>query len=241
MPVTVPLEVRATMRGRTGIEQPYGLDLAGLLAARIRLTTEHRTRDGGPTRPDTTGEDVDDLALPLDRCTRDPAPDRWHWLASCAIVHDEAGDPEPDLFYRRLDDAWLGRAVTRPLPYIHPAKGPYRDMMLPTLGVLARQLRWRAVGDPQKVAELLSPLRAIGRRHNTGEGWVLRWEVDAVTAPDPHRWVHVGDEGALLRPVPEACAAHYEAPHRLGSYAIRPPSWHPSRLTDLAMTPAEEM
>lgn len=239
-PEHAPLIVRACLRSGVGMELPYGLDLAGLLATRIRV----HDRAGRAARgslltaplPDTTEEEPEDLTLPLARCH---GGGDWHWAASCAIPLDPDPDPEPRMFYRVLDSGWMQRAAARPLPYHHPSKGPYRDVMMPAPVVQCRELEWRAVGDAQAVEQLLRPVAYIGRRRSVGEGKVLSWSVARVADVDPARWVHCGDGDTLIRPVPERCAEALSVPYDLGHYALRPPSWVPGRMQELAMTQAD--
>lgn len=236
----VPFTVTATLRSGVSMDEPYGLDLAGLIATRLRALARAQREAAGRLvshpLPDTTHPEPDDMALPLSRCL---GGEDWHWLASCAIPVDPAEDPEARTFYRVVDSSWAQRAAQRPLPYQHPGKGPHRDIMLPSPVMLCRALQWRAVGDPVQVHELLRTTFFIGRRRAVGEGKVLSWEVELAEDVDPSAWVHAeGDQ--ILRPVPAECAEALEVPYRMGMYAVRPPSWHPDLLQPLAMTDDED-
>lgn len=216
----VPVTVTARLRTGVCMDLPYGLDLAGLLAARVRRVN------------DFPGEaaDSDDLPLPLGRCLTGPD---WHWLASCAAP--DRDDWEARTFYKVTDAAYAQAVADRPLPYFAPHQGPYRDQMMPSPVLAAHTLTWRAIGDPDRLEALLAPLRFIGRRRNVGEGAVLSWEITEHPAAGP-AWVH--HEGTdILRPVPVECVAAVE--HRVGWYALRPPSWIPERLVACAMTVEE--
>lgn len=236
-PGQVPFTVTAELRGGASWERPYGLDLAGILAAHQRRLAAQTLADTGALvstpLPDTAGEIVADMNLPLARCTTAGAA--WHWAASCAIAVAASEDPEPRTFYRVVDLSWAGRAADRPLPYMTHKVGPYRDVMMAAPVVMCTAVQWRGVGDIEKVRAAVRPLRFIGRRRATGEGRVLRWDVHEETPVDVERWLHVQD-GEVLRPVPPACLDTLGVPYRMGSYALRPPSWHPDRLMDLAMT-----
>lgn len=240
---TAHVPVRVTARLRTGVsmDAPYGLDLAGILAARERSRLRAAQTDAArllTPLPDTTGEEPEDLMLPLGRCTRGAVG--WHWLASCAIAVDPDPDPEPRTFYRTTDSMWAQNAATRPLAYHHPRKGPYRDVMMPSPVVICGALEWRAVGDPDGILALVHGIRFLGRRRSVGEGGVLDWVVELVDA-DADQWTHThADTGALIRPMPVECAEFHGVPYRWGQYALRPPSWHPDRLVDLAMTPDDD-
>lgn len=236
----VPFTLTAALRSGVGMDEPYGLDLAGLLATRLRAVARAQRAEAGrlvsDPLPDTTHPDPDDMALPLGRCL---GGEDWHWLASCAIPVEPAPDPETRLFYRVVDSSWAQRAAHRPLPYQHPGKGPHRDIMLPSPVVVCRAVQWRAVGDPDRVHDLMKAMDFIGRRRTVGEGKVLSWDVQIHADADPARWCHIDGE-RLLRPVPVRCAEALDVPYRLGWYAVRPPSWHPDRLQEMAMTDDEE-
>lgn len=241
-PGQVPVFIRAALRTGLGMDLPYGLDLAGLLATRVRAFDRQDRADRdlllSVPLPDTTEEEPEDLRLPLARCT---GGGDWHWAASCAIPLDPDPDPAPRTFYRVLDSALMQHAAIRPLPYHHPSKGAHRDVMVPSPIVMCREVEWRAVGDPEALRRLLAPLAYIGRRRNTGEGKVLSWSVTEVHGVDPAAFVHTDDARAtLIRPVPPACAEALGVPYDIGFYALRPPSWVPGRMQDLAITKADE-
>ena len=236
-----PVLVRATLRTGVGYDPPYGLDLAGLLATRMRSVQsaglEQAQRLTKTPLPDTTEEDPGDLNLPLSRCLTGAD---WHWLASCAIPIAADDFPEPRTYYRVVDSSWAQRAATRPLTYAHPSSGPYRDVMMPAPVIVCREVTWHAVGDLDAIRRLVSPLRFIGRRRSTGEGGVIGWTVTPVDT-DPIRWAHES-ESSIIRPCPQECAQGLGVDFGMGWYAIRPPSWHPDRLQQLAIAtePEEE-
>lgn len=237
-----PVTITAALRTGVCLNPPYGLDLAGLLATRMRRQRDGQRAATGPyahdPQPDSTVEDPADLDLPLSIAHdgRD-----WSWLASCAILPDPLPDLEPRFHYRVSDTDWASRAAHRPLPQILPSAGSYRDMMLPAPVLPVTTLTWRAVGDPAAVAALLDPVWAVGKRRATGEGRVLGWQVTPGPAgEDPLRWAYVGQDGQILRPIMAGVAEHLGVDYELGWYARRPPSWHPDRLAQLAMTPPSE-
>lgn len=242
-PGHLPVLIEARLRTGVVLDLPYGLDLAGLLASRKRLLERERRQASGTLvshpLPDTTQEEAHDLLLPLGRCVTGPD---WHWLASCAIPVAPQPDPEPRTFYRTVDYSWAQRAATRPLPhYLHPSSGPYRDVMLPAPALICPALRWHAVGDAAEIGRLLRGISFLGRRRAVGEGKVLEWTVTDMSGLESVHagWGHIDSEQAITRPCPEACVQRLgltDQQWRLGHYAIRPPSWHPSRLQELAMT-----
>lgn len=236
----VPFTVTATLRAGVGMDEPYGLDLVGLIATRMRAVARAQRHDAGQAvtnpLPDTTHPEPDDMSLPISRCLEGPD---WHWLASCAIPVDPAPEPEPRTFYRVVDSSWAQRAAERPLPYQHPGKGPHRDIMMPSPVLICPALQWRAVGDPERVHDLLKAVFFIGRRRTVGEGSVLGWDTEVHLDADPATWTHV-DGDTIIRPIPVECADTLGVPYRVGWYALRPPSWHPDRLQEMAMTEEDD-
>lgn len=236
-PGHTPFVVTATLRGGASWDQPYGLDLAGIVAAHQRRVERQRREDAGDPRPlaDTAEEVVYDMQLPLARCLTSR---RWHWAATCAISIAADDEPEPRTFYRTTDSAWSERAATRPLPYFSPKSGPYRDVMMAAPATICAAITWRAIGDVAAVRAAVEPIRFIGRRRNVGEGRVLAWTVQEQAPTDLARWLHLGDDDTtILRPCPVECMSALGADYRMGWYALRPPSWHPDHLAELAMTP----
>lgn len=236
-PGHVPFTVTATLRTGAGWERPYGLDLAGIIAAHQRRVQQHQLAIHGNhvTSPllDTTDATAEDLDLPLARCTTGAD---WHWAATCAIPVNADDDPDTRMLYRTTDNAWAERAATRPLPYTSSKSGPYRDVMLPSVITVCQAITWRGIGALAAVKAAVRPIRFLGRRRNTGEGEVLGWNIHEETPTDPARFIHADNDGAILRPCPIECAEALGLAYREGWYALRPPSWHPDRLTELAMT-----
>lgn len=219
-----PFRITARLRGGLCVDQPYGLDLAGLLAAQVRR--------GEGTRK--SSEDAADLALPLSICS-DGAD--WHWMATCVDLNNDPEEiPEPRTFFQVPDLRHAHQYATQPLPQVLMSKGPYRDVMQPSPVVMCSEATWWGVGDLAAIEQLLANVRYIGRRRATGEGMVLGWEFDEIVG-DPDRIGHLGAGDTILRPCPKPCAERLDVEYRLGWYALRPPSWNPDLLIEAAMTP----
>lgn len=236
-PDHVPFTVTATLRSGAGWDRPYGLDLAGILASHQRRVEKAAKEQAGVLvehpPEDTTDAATYDLDLPLSRCTTGPD---WHWAATCAIPVEADEDPETRMFYRTTDSAWSERAATRPLPYFSPKSGPYRDVMMASQITMCPAITWRGIGDITAVRAAVTPIWFLGRRRNTGEGEVITWAVEEAHPDDLGRFIHADDDNAILRPCPAECADALGVPYREGWYALRPPSWHPDVLMELAMT-----
>lgn len=227
------LRIQARLRGGVAMDRPYGLELSALLATHAhRLRKAEAVSQGRRVHSDADDEDPEDFDLPLARCV---SGDDWYWAASCAQpdVHPEEA-PEARTYFQNVASAHARDFASRPLPEVYARKGSYRDVMMPSSVTLASTLTWFAIGDKERIAAALRPLRAIGRRRATGEGVVLSWSIEDAPG-DPWRTLHLGDGDQLLRPVPIPVAEALGVDYRVGAYAIRPPSWNPNRLTEMAM------
>ncbi len=234
------LVITATMRSGLCVDEPYGLDLAGLISSRLRRIQGSRLRPDDDPLPDTNNAEVDDLALPFAHCVGD-GDENWHWLASCAILRHVTARPESHVFYRNVDARYASDHAAGPIPSaVMHHTGAWRDQMLPTPVSVCSTVVWHAVGDADQLRRLLTPIRYLGKRRATGEGRVLAWDIADIDA-DPYEHAHLAD-GNIIRPCPVECldGLGYEVPHDLGWYAIRPPSWHPNRLVRTAMTASSE-
>lgn len=227
-----PFHLKAQML-RGVCTEPYGIDLAGLLASRLwRQGTHAHTVDSMIERPQ-------DFDLPLDMCG---TADDWHWLATCAVpTVDDKHPQEPRTYYRVVNESWMSRVADRPLPYYHPRSSAYRDVMMPSPVTLTPTLSWYGVGDLKKILALVEPIRSIGRRRAKGEGRVLSWSIEQVEEADPWAFGHLGQENRLLRPVPVECAERLGVQYQLAWHAVRPPSWNPNRLRELAVDREEDV
>ena len=227
-----PFRLQArTLRGVC--TEPYGLDLAGILASRIWRAKGH------PAHIDSMVDKPTDINLPLEIC--DEGKD-WHWMTTCAMVEvDEFRPQEPRTFYRVVNDSWAARAADRPLPYYHPRSSAYRDVMMPSPVTLTPTLTWYGVGDIDKIIDMVQGIRSVGKRRAKGEGRVLVWTIDQIDSADPWGIGHFGEENRIIRPVPVECAERAGLQYQVAWHAIRPPSWNPNLLRELAVEPEEEL
>jgi CRISPR type IV-associated protein Csf3 len=109
--------------------------------------------------------------------------------------------------------------------------GPMKayDLSLPTL--IAPRMEWHALGNRDKVAELLSHVRAIGKKRNTGNGRVRSWTVEVMAEEDCHP---IARHGACTRRMP--VESGLDGAKAWGS--IRPPYHHHSRMCEALRPPA---
>lgn len=224
-----PLVVRAELAGGLAHAAPWATALDGLLASEMwsRRKASQRT-----TTNDTSALDVDyppDLDLPLARCGPTAGP--WHWAATCAYPH-----PRPD---RPNVHTWTGQPDHRDLEHLAdhlplnlPARqGRYRHRLMPLLVTPCHAVTWYAVGDPDRICDLISGILAIGKKRSQGEGHVLAWTVTDAPTLDFFTAAHLNPDGTLSRPTPAACLPGTDPPPDggLGSAGLRPPYMHRSR------------
>ena len=227
-----PLRVTAHLRDVVAYEPHYTLDLAGLIASRVRAMEAAE----GSTPTPADGEGAPDYRLPLSRLA---AGTEWVWAASCAVT--PPGAIQRRYLYRRTDINWIAPYVERPIPkWVHHTSGPYRDVMTPCPTLGAPTLVWYAHGCPDTIRALLRPVLWVGRRRHTGDGRVLSWEVEVCDSDTPERWSFVQGTN-IIRPFPLGAAQAWGVPHAPTMYAIRPPAWVPDRLYLLAGPPADTM
>jgi hypothetical protein len=246
--VTRPLTVTARLQQGVALDVLFGTALDGLLASVIRSRAKAAAAAQGHLLTGSMldgGLDLDQPAvveLPLALCAGADLPDGtpdpdWHWLCTTAypIGFDGArthGDPDVHHEHSRIRETTL-RHTTDVLPAsLSPASGRYRMRRLPVVTTPAVAVQWRAVGDPDLIADLLDGLPAIGRRRGSGEGLVLDWHVEVCDDLPPQQWVrhgHTHPDGTLGRPTPHGCLDRVGlTADRQGVAGIRPPYWHPA-------------
>lgn len=220
------------------VAEPYSLDLAGILSSRlIRMAKDENSL----AVYDSMQANPNEVDLPLMMC-ESGGEDSWHWGVTSGVTRALDRRPqEPHTYYRVVNDSWAGRAGDRPLPYYNYKSGAYRDVMMPAHVVLTPDVTWYGVGDIERIQELVSPIRSIGKRRSKGEGMIHSWQISKTEPEDIDRFIHCGYSEGLLRPSPVVCAERLQVDYELAWHAIRPPSWNPNRIRELAVEPEEEL
>lgn len=229
----IPVTVTAQLAVGIAAPSPWGVSLDGLLAAQLWAGRKQAAVERGEPVPQCREDPCPpDLDLPLARCH---LGDPWHWAATCAYPsgHDPARPPEQRYWTSFTDHRDLDTLTTRLPKVVSQRQGRYRTRRIPTLVVNATQLTWTGIGDPDRIRDLVSGLRWIGKRRHTGEGQVLAWAVTPCPGLDPFWAGHLYPTGVLGRPVPPGCL------HRRGmlhggraTLGLRPPYHHPARCAD---------
>lgn len=235
-----PLLITARVPHGVVCGHPWGIALDGLLAAQIHAQRKSAAVDAGRPLPRVTDvDDPADLDLPLSRCSGDG--DGWHWAATCAYpINGHELLPDVRTVTGFLDER-AHEQLSSGLPtVVHLGRGRYRNRLISLMATPCSHLVWHAVGDRERVAELLAPVAAIGRRRAGGEGRVLSWSVEPAPGLGVWEASHLSPAGSLGRPCPPACtAARGEVlDGGLSSAGIRPPYMHRGRQRVLLVPPA---
>lgn len=230
----VPLRVRAHLSAGIAQAAPWGIALDGLLAS--ELWAEHKASCRATGRDYVRAMELPeppDLDLPLARCHHGGG--LWHWAATCAHPDTDTGRLDVHTWTGRVDARDLERVATALPKTVSTRQGRYRARRMPLLVTPCSSVTWHAVGDVDRVTELLAPIRSIGKKRATGEGHVLRWEVLPALDLDELTAAHLHPDGTLGRTTPDACLALLGdvLDGGLGRAGIRPPYMHPSRQTTL--------
>lgn len=153
------------------------------------------------------------------------APGLWVWRCSEGEAEWVGGDLT---HYTRQFPTERSRALRKGERKVNVGAGPCKSFRLPLPLLLAREVVWHAVGDLEAVAEMLSVITHIGKKHNVGHGQVKRWRVEE--AEEDRSLIREDGSPARALPVDLAEAAGLEVeglyPEMVGH---RPPYWHAER------------
>lgn len=226
----VPLTVRARLAGGVAHSAPFGISLDGLLASQIREDAKAAARDAGIDYPPyDPALAPDELELPLARCEIAGGED-WHWAATFAYPEGEIPGPHVTTWVARPDQHALDQMSAELPAHVSHRQGRYRARVMPLPLTVARALVWRAVGDPDRICELLAPIAVIGKKRSAGHGDVLDWTVTAEPGAEQWEYAHLHPDGTLGRTTPHRCLDGRGdiATGGAGQMGIRPPYMHPA-------------
>lgn len=223
-------EVTAHLPHGIALANPWGVSLDGLLAAalwrRMKATATAATPLPHQYDPRDPAHPPPDLDLPLARCE---LAETWHWACTFSTHPTYSTEPDVRLRTRRTDHTSLLRLSPEVSSNVSDTRGRYRFRTTPTIATVTDTARWTAIGDMSEVRSLLTPIPAIGKHRNVGEGQVAAWTVTAIDLDD---WAaaHTAGSDRLRRITPRACLIGRSCAHGGETVAsVRAPYAHPSR------------
>ncbi|QNJ90010.1 hypothetical protein HZU40_00710 (plasmid) [Mycolicibacterium fluoranthenivorans] len=231
----IALQITATTPHGVVLSRPWGVALDGLLASVLWHRRKWAARAAGEDFTYQHSQTPETLDLPLARCG-DPEHDAdWHWMATFADLHPHPQDAtEPDIRWRssRTDRTRLQHlSPVIGSQAVSDSTGRYQRRIVPVMAHPATTLTWRAVGDPDRIRDLLTDLPSIGKHRGVGEGLVTHWAISET--PDVPEWVagHEHEPGVLGRTAPPRCVDESRDAGLLGAATVRPPYLHPASRT----------
>jgi len=220
-----PLKITACMGSPIAVYDDYSPSLDALLEW---LILDSR----GLAVPNPTAADVDatrgivDAAMPI---VKGDIAGEWYWQVSgpCYLYSTE----QTDKFRKRWDP---GIGTPEPdwgkrKPTWNTSMGAEKAYELPLYLRDPEVICWYAVGDPDRVLELVRNCTGLGKKRAIGFGQITRWQVEEIK----HDY-HLFQNGILMRPVP------YEHLSTVCDFGIRdwgwrPPTWLPANKRRCAM------
>lgn len=199
-----------------------GLNLDGLL--QYGAFVEWKINGGDVTElPPINGPKAVDFDMPVQRWREG---DVWGWHTSDVIVEWEWSEPRA---YRGPTPIGRLKHFAREAS-VNVASGTFKatDLRFESVWPRDGELAWHVLGNAAGVAQLLTHVAYIGKKHNLGAGKVRaaldgtpEWCVEEVE----HDYSLIDADGRLARRMP----ARFVEGGRPGFGPIRAPNWHRSR------------
>lgn len=233
-----PVRITAWLEQGAVLDSHYGLALDGVLASVVRRRSAEPGTPGSLIDGGLDSQMPVDWPLPFAVCS---VGEDWHWAVGHAVPVNrdgsiiDAGTPDVHRLMGVLDDRRVAWTARRILSEASPRRGRYRNRIRPVLTTPAAALRWHGVGDPASLEDLLGSVEYVGGRRGSGEGRVVRWQVEPVTTADEFAFVHAVQGGRLSRPMPVECAQRVGGAFAAVQAGLRPPYFHASRQAELAV------
>lgn len=233
----IPLKISATTPHGVVLSRPWGIALDGLLASVLWHRRKWSARAAGHYLTYQPDAEPETLELPLARCGDPDRDTDWHWMATFADLHPMPHNAiDPDIRWRTSHTNH--QRLQQLAPHIGSGavsdrRGRYQARVIPLLAHPATHLTWRALGDPEHIADLLTDLPSIGKHRGVGEGLVTHWDI--TETPDVANWAagHEHQPGVLGRTTPPRCLTNNTTTDTgpLGTGTLRPPYLHPASRT----------
>jgi CRISPR type IV-associated protein Csf3 len=225
----LPISITAYIHGSVAFHRGEGLSLDGPLL--YHATLEQRGEAFFSAQPTTT-ELVHLTSVPDDTLglAIHKAGETWCYGISTAELHGDHGT-ELHHWNKRFDDDLAGQILDREaLTHLHKVNtgsGALKSYHQPLYCEVVERLVWYALGDAERLEQLVPKIVSLGKKRMAGEGRVLWWEVVPVEAPKD-RWLWRAP-GVLARPVPLSMLPAWDGAQEYCAY--RPPYWLPNNQT----------
>lgn len=227
-----PLLITATTPHGVVLSRPFGIAFDGLLASVLWHRAKSAARAAGQHLTYTPNATPEDLDLPLARCGSPEHDPDWHWMATFCDLHPRTADPDIRWRTARTDRHRLQHLAPRiGSQVVSDSSGRYQRRIIPVTAHPSATLSWRAVGNADDIAELLTDLTSIGKHRNVGEGVVTRWDISTLAGTDDWAAGHEHTPGVLGRICPTRCYKATSEAGPLGTAPIRPPYQHSATRT----------
>jgi hypothetical protein len=146
------------------------------------------------------------------------------WAASVAQYH--LYGEQTYYWHKRFDERLAGMMLDRPRR-VNTGSGEFKGYRMPVNVLMVSDLTWFAVGDLDAVRDLLTGIRALGKKRAYGFGAVTlddRGQPTWAVEPWPDDWSIRGPGGRLMRSVP------WDGQHSgtVRRWGVRPPGWLPA-------------
>jgi CRISPR type IV-associated protein Csf3 len=200
--------MRITAHLRTGVMADAYLPLDGILYA------NHIRRAFGPEEVTLPGDMAQwgggHTGLPLQR-----KMEHGIWFYACSFADwGEAWIDDRGFWTKRFDQQYADIIdFEKRRGVVTTAEGKYKGYQMPIFTRHALHVHWYAVGNLERVADLLCDVTHIGKKGAQGYGRVNGWAVE----PWPEDW-SVRRNGQLTRAIPAQQGT---------LYGVRPPYWKP--------------
>jgi CRISPR type IV-associated protein Csf3 len=238
------MQITAYVAGSIALARPSDLALDGLLS--YQLLRRH-FRDEFYYLPDPK-ESLIFARLPLEMrgnplpriqnmrtgdkwiASREGLKDESLWYWACSSAQIDVKGRETQYWNKRFDtQAALSDHIDfgGKVEKILIEQGRYKAYHMPLPTLVCDKVIWYAYGDMEKVAELLLPIMAMGKKRVQGNGAVLRWEITPMQE-DWSDW----QNNQLMRPLPTKLGAGIEWQlFDMQHTAFRAPQWHSGNQT----------
>lgn len=142
---------------------------------------------------------------------------QWYWAVSSP--HYIENHQQTTRFRKRWDYQELHLDWGKKRAKVNGSEGHFKAYDKPRYDREMQTIHWFAVGDRDRILELLQPVTNLGKKRSQGCGQVHKWEV----LPFEHDW-HLWRGDKLARPMPVGMIPQPQSINMM-QWGWRPPTW----------------